>query len=68
MTYRYTYVDAVTESCHVVGRWRTSEGHRFAHVPVQMCSAEVFRGKGAMISWTRTRRKQVCTWLQLIRQ
>ena len=61
MTYRYTYVDAVTELCHVVGGWRTSEGHRFEHVPVRMCSAEVFRGKGAMINWSKKRQKKVCT-------
>jgi len=59
VTYRYTYVDALTESCHVVGRWRTTRGHRFQHMPVQMCSAEVFRGTGAMIRWTRKRRSQV---------
>ena len=61
VSYRYTYVDAATEQCHVVGRWRTSQGLRFEHVPLQMCSAEVFRGKGAMLKFTRSRRRQART-------
>ena len=59
VSFRYTYMDAVTQSCHVTGRWRTSHGQRFVHVPVEMVSAEVFRGRGALHHFSRRRRRQV---------
>ena len=34
ISYRFSYYDDVAEKCHVVERWRTTLGKRFAHVPV----------------------------------
>ena len=61
VSYRYTYLDAATQSCHVVGRWKTTLGHRFEHVPVELVSDDMYRGKGALLNFTKKLRRQVTT-------